>query len=384
MLASSFQLGRRHGDDRFFCSVRAFRGHHQNLARWRSDSALTFAFVSPALPLPSTVGERRKPETCKNLEGPPPAPASLPSGPGNLNSFLKWTSPSVQAQYLPKMKARDWRTYDFDYRPYFTLRHLWESFQEWSAYGAGVPLVLESGDSAVQYYVPYLSGIQLYGQAKKQGISSKLLCNLRREESDSDSYQDSSSDGTGSSHGEYFSFEEVSSSDEGDAEKSQGHLLFEYFEQDSPYVREPLSEKMLNLSSRFPELCTLTSYDLLPASWISVAWYPIYRIPIGPTLKDVDTCFLTYHSLSTPLRGAGAAHQPIMIYPKSNDLFAKISIPAFALASYKFRSSLWTSTEGCEKQLTASLLQAADDWLRLLRVNHPDYKFFVSDGTFRR
>lgn len=122
---------------------------------------------------------------------------------------------------------------------------------------------------------------------------TRLLCNLRREESDSDSYQDSSSDGTGSSHGEYFSFEEVSSSDEGDAEKSQGRLLFEYFEQDSPYVREPLSEKvvanhfwydvvvlalnlvffqMLNLSSRFPELCTLTSYDLLPASWISVAW----------------------------------------------------------------------------------------------------------------
>lgn len=73
---------------------------------------------------------------------------------------------------------------------------------------------------------------------------ARLLCNLWREESDNDSYQDSSSDGTGSSLGEYFSFEEVSSSDEGDAEKSQGHLLFEYFEQDSPYVREPLAEKV--------------------------------------------------------------------------------------------------------------------------------------------
>lgn len=73
-----------------------------------------------------------------------------------------------------------------------------------------------------------------------------------------------------------------------------------------------------------------------------------------------------------------------MIYPKANDLFAKISIPAFALASYKFKSSLWTPTEGREKQLTTSLLQAADDWLRLLRVDHPDYKFFVSDGAYRR
>lgn len=28
--------------------------------------------------------------------------------------------------------------------------------------------------------------------------------------------------------------------------------------------------------------------------------YPIYRIPTGPTLKDVDACFLTYHLLATP------------------------------------------------------------------------------------
>ena len=31
--------------------------------------------------------------------------------------------------------------------------------------------------------------------------------------------------------------------------------------------------------------------------------YPIYRIPTGPTLKDLDACFLTFHSLSTPMRG---------------------------------------------------------------------------------
>lgn len=31
--------------------------------------------------------------------------------------------------------------------------------------------------------------------------------------------------------------------------------------------------------------------------------YPIYRIPMGQTLKDLDACFLTYHSLSTPVGG---------------------------------------------------------------------------------
>ena len=31
--------------------------------------------------------------------------------------------------------------------------------------------------------------------------------------------------------------------------------------------------------------------------------YPIYRIPTGPTLKDLDACFLTYHFLYTPVGG---------------------------------------------------------------------------------
>jgi hypothetical protein len=59
---------------------------------------------------------------------------------------------------------RGWRTCDVEFQPYFMLNDLWETFKEWSAYGAGVPLVLDEGDSVVQYYVPYLSGIQLYGE----------------------------------------------------------------------------------------------------------------------------------------------------------------------------------------------------------------------------
>lgn len=45
---------------------------------------------------------------------------------------------------------------------YFSLGDLWESFRKWSAYGAEVPLVLDGSQDIVQYYVPYLSGIQLY------------------------------------------------------------------------------------------------------------------------------------------------------------------------------------------------------------------------------
>lgn len=60
---------------------------------------------------------------------------------------------------------RGWRICDVEFQPYFMLNDLWETFKEWSAYGAGVPLVLDEGDSVVQYYVPYLSGIQLYGES---------------------------------------------------------------------------------------------------------------------------------------------------------------------------------------------------------------------------
>lgn len=49
-----------------------------------------------------------------------------------------------------------------EHDPYFVLGDLWESFKEWSAYGAGVPLLLDGNESVQQYYVPYLSAIQLY------------------------------------------------------------------------------------------------------------------------------------------------------------------------------------------------------------------------------
>jgi hypothetical protein len=46
---------------------------------------------------------------------------------------------------------------------YYDLADLWEAFGEWSAYGAGVPLLLNGTDGVVQYCVPFLSAIQLYG-----------------------------------------------------------------------------------------------------------------------------------------------------------------------------------------------------------------------------
>lgn len=65
-----------------------------------------------------------------------------------------------------------------------------------------------------------------------------------------------------------------------------------------------------------------------------------------------------------------------MTYPSDMDGVPKMSLPVFGLASYKFRGSLWTPSGGLERQLANSLLQATDDFLRLLQVNHPDFLFF--------
>jgi hypothetical protein len=63
---------------------------------------------------------------------------------------------------------RGWRSGDaMNSSPYFCLGDLWEAFNEWSFYGAGVPVVLNGKDSVIQYYVPYLSAIQLYADPSK-------------------------------------------------------------------------------------------------------------------------------------------------------------------------------------------------------------------------
>ena len=63
---------------------------------------------------------------------------------------------------------------------------------------------------------------------------------------------------------------------------------------------------------------------------------------------------------------------------------SKLSLPLFGLASYKFKVSFWNPNGVDECQKASSLLQAADKWLRLLQVNHPDYSFFESHHSPRR
>ncbi|KAL8054728.1 hypothetical protein ABFS82_04G011200 [Erythranthe guttata] len=314
----------------------------------------------------------------------------------NLDRLMESVTPYVQARHLPEVDARGRRTREVDSLPFFYLEDLWESFCERSVYGAGVPLVLNGKDRFKQYYVPFLSGIQLYIDPSQRSSRAREL----NEEVDAESYRLTNSGGSSNSVGDRrtlpifnlnmqrpnrVSLEDnyaIGSVTSGyDTSTSPGRPSFQFLEDEQPRNRRPLSDKISILASRYPELIKCRSCDLLPASWICVAWYPIYRIPMGPTLKDLDASFLSFHSLST---------QPRLRYPPrfhaANtrvdrgfvDPMARISLPGFGLASYKLKGSIVSPSGPYECEQETSLLHAADNWLRCLDVALPDYDFFRS------
>lgn len=57
---------------------------------------------------------------------------------------------------------RLWHPWEREKVEYFTLGDLWNSFDEWSACGAGVPVISDDGQKLIQYFVPYLSAIQIF------------------------------------------------------------------------------------------------------------------------------------------------------------------------------------------------------------------------------
>ncbi|KAL5553082.1 hypothetical protein UlMin_040483 [Ulmus minor] len=404
MLGTGLPFGCGRGEDPFSNSANASRTHQKQRAKQlrRAQSDVTPSQCSTVKEIPALVPPPREPENRTGSSELSPTLKPLVSPLSNFKRFLQSIKPSVSAQYLSKTTMKGWRPCDVESQPFFVLGDLWESFKEWSAYGAGVPLIFNDSVGVVQYYVPYLSGIQIYGDSTKLSVVS------RRPDDDSDSdFRDSSSDGSSDCEHERGlknlreqrvqhtlstdisrrmdrlsfreqpnSLQEDFSSDEGESVNSQGRLIFEYLERDPPYSREPLADKILDLAFHFPELKTLRSCDVSPSSWISVAWYPIYRIPTGPTLKDLDACFLTYHSLYTPVGGVQSAQSPVVTRPSETDGVPRMLLPVIGLATYKLKGPMWTPNGGFERQLAASLLQAADDLLRPLKVNHPDFLFF--------
>ncbi|CAN6892692.1 unnamed protein product [Brassica oleracea] len=255
----------------------------------------------------------------------------------NLDRFLHCTTPSVPPQ------------------EFFRLSDLWDCYDEWSAYGASVPIHLSNRESLVQYYVPYLSAIQIF-------TSPSSLLRLREESED------------GESDGRYPPFSDSGS----DESVSEERLENNPNDLSSPYTRVPLMDKINELAQRYPQLMSLRSVDLSPASWMSVAWYPIYHIPMGRTIKDLSTCFLTYHTLSSSFQDMERPEENGGDKERMRKEGEDITLSPFGMATHKMQVNVWLSHDQDDQEKLVSLYSVADSWLKQLRVQHHDFNYFYT------
>ncbi|KAL9672909.1 hypothetical protein QQ045_029162 [Rhodiola kirilowii] len=266
----------------------------------------------------------------------------------NIDRLVETVTPCVPVRYLPEPRRNGQEVHEAGgLIQFYNLDDLWESYREWSAYGAGVDVKLKGNQNVTQYYVPSLSSIQLYvDPATARPVIDTISQRMSL-----------MSIAPGSSTGE--------------SSHSRGRLIFEYQEHEPPHLRKPLFDMISALAIGFSDLKKYRSCDLLPSSWISVAWYPIYRIPTGPSLKTLEASFLTFHHLATPptsdrnIVGAKASH--------------KMNLPVFGLASYKLGSPILPLLDS-EQRLSDSLFESAKNWIEHLDVYHPDYNFFLRNG----
>jgi hypothetical protein len=132
-----------------------------------------------------------------------------------------------------------WHPWERQKVEFFRLSDLWDCYDEWSAYGASVPIHVTNGESLVQYYVPYLSAIQIF-------TSHSSLIRLREESEDGecegrDPFSDSGSD-------ESVSEEGLENNTLLHPSDRLGYLYLQYFERSAPYTRVPLMDKVHNIN----------------------------------------------------------------------------------------------------------------------------------------
>eukprot|EP00252_Welwitschia_mirabilis_P002688 TRINITY_DN1263_c0_g1_i4.p1 TRINITY_DN1263_c0_g1~~TRINITY_DN1263_c0_g1_i4.p1 ORF type:complete len:210 (-),score=4.78 TRINITY_DN1263_c0_g1_i4:37-666(-) len=186
----------------------------------------------------------------------------------NLECFLDFTTPHVRARALPKSLFGDviwdklWQVTEKESVEFFTLEDLWDSFDEWSAYGAGVPVFLNPANEPVsQYYVPYLSALQIYTTKSHAHLRihredetsdsevREASIDLWSDDGENDKLSGSLSNSSERSEGQWDAASEDSSFEHENNwhlrdKERLGYLSFEYFERAKPYARVPLMHKV--------------------------------------------------------------------------------------------------------------------------------------------
>ncbi|WOG96774.1 hypothetical protein DCAR_0416110 [Daucus carota subsp. sativus] len=240
---------------------------------------------------------------------------------------------------------------------YFTLRDLWPSFENWSAYGAKTK-VMVNREEVDQFFAPSLSAIQIFtNKPYESSVDDSMqimitYCFVRSTRN----------------RGNNISFPSLYSSHMNISLQSDDYYLkpyFEFAEKVSPYNRTPLFDTVENLSKSNPGLQTLTSTDLTPSSWM----YPICQIPnIGIPIKDFEAAFLTFHTISSfyqDMNSSGVQSSP------------SISLPPFGCATYKVQGDIWFNHGHSDYGRLSHLNKAAESWIRQIGFEHHDFNFFT-------
>ncbi|CAB4265436.1 unnamed protein product [Prunus armeniaca] len=309
---------------------------------------------------------------------------SNPNEYSNFQCFLQSITPSVLTQQQPPKVPVQMlngclsQSLGNNSTGCFSLSDLWKFYKDWSCFGAGVPILLNSGDSVLQYYSPSLSALQIYTRKPVDYYSRLGISCTPKLESDS---SDVTSDDSTGDH-------EVSCQ----TTERFGHLYCQYNETASPYDRVPLTDKINELAQNYPALLKFQSVQLSPYSWMAVAWYPIYQIPFTRNAKDLSACFITYNTLSSfqglpcTILEEDEKFQNINTLGKEwggrmlerDSRRGEIALPPFAVATYKMYGELWTNPETSDKENIASYLNAANSWLKHCKFQHHDFNFFMS------
>ncbi|XP_008230192.2 PREDICTED: uncharacterized protein LOC103329493 [Prunus mume] len=271
--------------------------------------------------------------------------------------------------------------------PNLSLRTVWNWYEKPGNYGLDVKADdsrnLNDSVSFHAHFAPSLSAVQLF---RSNDPGSKTLNSTSSAEAAELNYLQAGTENFDSVKEPVGSFDW----------SPDCKLIFEFFESEQPHQRKPFYNKIVELigvgtSNHHifgdpSKLDCLNLHDLHPASWFSVAWYPIYRIPE----RNFRASFLTYHSL-------GHFAQRPFPTDASNEHTSRILSPVLGLQSYNARGEGWFDPKIPTASNSAEILK---ERLRTLEANairfgrgcvfkdkvmvfnrHPDYEFFNSRKT---
>ncbi|OVA12101.1 Protein of unknown function DUF789 [Macleaya cordata] len=253
--------------------------------------------------------------------------------------------------------------------PNISLGSLWQWYEKSGSFGLEVRAEDHQSSRRMgidrfrftAYFVPFLSAVQLFGNSRSSSSCSRGFPSVEMLKAcDTEKELEKSSDivhlpicsvllpqprGKNKISAPLNSLSvskeaELSDHSLGTTQIDDSELLFEYFESEQPYHRRPLFDKIKELvrgdglqNCRAygdpKKLVSMDLHDLHPASWYSVAWYPIYRIPEG----NLRAAFLTYHSLGHFVRRRTLSD--------STGGGTSIVSPAVGLQSYNAQAECW-------------------------------------------